>query len=364
MIEISKDLIFIPQRGLYHHTEEEDLCIASSSGYVTPLFVLALQGKLAERSESLLQSKEWELLPVNTTFVSYQQLCHYVCLKENEAVRKAMPECQDESLDMLVRAYLRSVLEREDAIVREKPSVWFEPSFYPSGVYSESGDFDPYSRYDTISFGGFARVAFYFFIANTAKDAIKGVLQGEDLLSAGQSAISTCRAIFDDRDNVKLQHGMLRKLLEHYMEWRYEQTDMRLGNNVALCEDDLWQEIYDEESRARTLFNDNMDKERLYGLRPLLELQGDILKRMQKDHPFISSTGKRINANKLPREGSYVGLVEWLESERGNGRDYLEEYDNNVEAMCSDMLFKKKIGWYKIDASNLRRTMNRKGFQK
>ena len=364
MIEISKDLVFIPQRGLYQRTEEGERCITSSDGYVTPLFVMALQGKLAERCEPLLRSKEWEQLLVNTTFVSYQQLYHYVALMENEVVRKTMPNEQNEALDTLVRIYLRWVIEREDAIVRDKPSVWFEPAFYPAGVYAESEDFDPYSRYDSIPFGGFARVAFYFFIANTAKNVIKEALQAEDLLGAGQAAIKTCIAIFDDRDNVKLQHGMLRRLLEHYMEWRYEQTDIRLGNNVALCEDDLWQEIFDEESRAYTLFNDNMDKQRLYSLRPLLELQGDLLKRMQKDHPFITTTGKRINPNNLPKEGSYVGLVEWLEAERSNGRDYLEDYDNNVEAMCNDMLFKKKIGWYKIDASNLRRTMNRKGFQK
>ena len=84
-----------------------------------------------------------------------------------------IPDEQNEALDTLVRIYLRWVIEREDAIVSDKPSVWFEPAFYPAGVYAESEDFDPYSRYDSIPFGGFARVAFYFFIANTAKNIIK-----------------------------------------------------------------------------------------------------------------------------------------------------------------------------------------------
>ena len=359
MIEISQNLIFIPQRGLYLRKKDEEQCIASCDGYVTPLLVMALLGKLTELSAELLKGKEWEQIPVNTTFVSYQQLCHYVALMDNENVRKAMPQEQEKELNTLVRIYLRWVIEREDAIVRDKPSVWFEPAFYPAGVYAESEDFDLYSRYDTIPFGGFARVAFYFFISNTAKNVIKEALLSEDLLGASRAAIETCKAIFVDRDNVKLQHGMYRKLLEHYLDWCYEQTEIRLGNNVALCDDDLWQEIFNEELRTHTLFNANMDKLRLYGLRPLLDLQGDLLKRMQKDHPFITTTGKRFNPNNLPSEGDYKALAVWINSEKLDGRDYLTDVGGKVTALCENIQFKRRIGWESIDDNSLRTALRR-----
>lgn len=322
MIEISQDLLFIPQRGLYLHTPNGDECIAPSDGYVTPLFVMALQGKLAERCDALLQGREWELLPVNTTFFSYRQLCHYLALMKNDVVRQTIPQGQYQALDTLTRAYLSSVIQREDAIVHDKPSVWFEPAFYPAGIYAESQDFDPYSRYDAIPFGGFARVAFYFFIANTAKDAIRQTLQSGDLYTAAQEAINTCKAIFDDRKNIHLQHGMFRKLLEHYLDWSYEQTDLRLGNNIALSEEDLWQEIYKEESRSYTLFHDHLNKLHLSDLRPLLNLQGDLLKRMLKDHPTIKpldselTSLERTFSFKYREDGKYQLLINFLMKEK------------------------------------------------
>jgi hypothetical protein len=321
MIEIGQDLLFIPQRGLYLHTPNGEQCIAASDGYITPLFVMALQGKLSER-DALLQSREWELLPVNTTFISYRQLCHYLALMQNDFVRQTIPQGQYPALDTLTRAYLNSVIQREDAIVLDKPSVWFEPAFYPAGIYSESQDFDPYSRYDAIPFGGFARVAFYFFIANTAKTAIKNALLPGDLFTAAKAAIDTCKAIFDDRKNIHLQHGMFRKLLEHYLDWCYEQTDLRLGNNVALSEEDLWQEIYQQESHSYTLFHDHLNKLHLSDLRPLLNLQGDLLKRMQKDHPTIRPTEKEQNslestfAFTYRKEKAYSLLIDFLMKEK------------------------------------------------
>ena len=289
MIELGEKLFFDNTRGLYFRAVEKDECIAGLDGYVTPLFVMALEGKLAPLLDSLMQHQEWKRLPVKSTFVSYVQLCHFVSLSEHEAVRAAMPDEQKEPLDRLVRAYLQWVIEREDSIVQEKPWVWFEPAFYPTGVVDKTGGEDIYNQYDAIPFGGFARTAFTFFIANTAKDAIKNAIQADDLLQAAKEAIEKCKAIFDDRDNVTLQQGMLRRLLETYLDWRYQQMELVLAYDVTLVEDDLWQRIYDEESRAHELFKKNMEEQGLQSLCPLLDLQGNLIKRMQKEHPAIST---------------------------------------------------------------------------
>ena len=353
-MELGENLDFDSTRGLYFVSETQKTCIASADGFITPLFVIALQGKLSELSEQIMHTKEWQRIPVNTTFISYVQLCHYVALSEHEAVNKAMPKGQREALDKLTRAYLNWVIECEDKIVAEKPSVWFEPAFYPAGVTDPTGGDDIYNQYDAIPFGGFARTAFYFFISNTAKDAIRTVLQSDDLLASAKTAIEKCKNIFADKDNVILNPGMFRRLLETYLDWRYKRTETALAHDITLVDDDLWQHIFDEESRAYKSFNDNMDRCRLYGLRPLLTLQNDFLKRMQKDHPYITGTGKRINPNNLPPEGDYKALALWLKSEMKNGQDYLADVGGKVTKLCEDIHFKRRIAWKYIEADSLR----------
>lgn len=362
MIKLGNNLFFDNTRGIYFHTEGKDECIAGVDGYVTPLFVMALEGKLAAIFDSLMQHQEWKRLSIKSTFTSYVQLCHFVSLLEHDAVLATIPKAQKDPLERLVRAYLQWVIEREDSIVQEKPWVWFEPAFYPAGVVDQTGGEDIYNQYDAIPFGGFARAAFIFFIANTAKDAIKTGVQSEDLLTGTKEAIATCKAIFDDRDNVKLKQGMFRRLLETYLDWRYQQMELVLAYDVTLVEDDLWQRIYDEESRANELFKENMDKCRLYSLRPLLELQDNLKKRMLKEHPFISSTGKRINPNNLPSDGDYVALVAWLEAERLEGRDHLANAGGKVTKLCKDI--QRIIGWDYIEADSLRTALRRKNSKK
>ena len=160
-MQISEQLIFYPERGLFSLSDGHEICIASTGNYVTPLFVAALNGKLADKYPQLLKSKEWQSTPVRTTFDSYKELSHFVTLSEHEAVQTIFPEDQKEALDRMVHIYLQWVVDKEDAMVRERPSAWLEPVFYPSGLFAESEDFDPYNRYDSIPIGGFARAAFY-----------------------------------------------------------------------------------------------------------------------------------------------------------------------------------------------------------
>ena len=322
-MELGENLDFDSTRGLYFVSETQKTCIASADGFVTPLFVIALQGKLSELSEQMMHTKEWQRIPVNTTFVSYVQLCHYVTLSEHEAVNKAMPEGQREALDKLTRAYLNWVIEREDKIVAEKPSVWFEPAFYPAGVADPTGGDDLYNQYDAIPFGGFARKAFYFFIANTAKDAIREAVQGEDLLEASKKAIALCKAIFEDRDNVVLNRGMFRRLLEEYLKWQDRQKELELAEDVTLTKEDIWQVVYDGEAKSYQLFKDNIGRCKLEQLRSLLNLQGDFLKRMQKEHPSIKPMEQKQRTLEstftylYQKNQAYPLLIDFLRKEKG-----------------------------------------------
>lgn len=363
-MQITENLIFYPERGLFCLTDGKESCIAATGGYVTPLFVAALSSQLADKYQQLLKSKEWQIPPVKTTFVSFTEVCHFVSLSENELVQSYMSEEQKEVLDKLIRIYLQWVIDQEDEMVRINPSVWLEPAFYPIGVYAESEDFDPYNRYDSIPIGGFARSALYFFIANTAKNIIKSAIQEDNLLQAAKDMIVKCKAIFDDWDNVKFQSGTFRRLLDIYMDWRYKQAEAELAHDVSLSEDDIWQYIYNNEMHARDLFEKNMNAYRLYTLRPLLDLQVDLIERIKKDHPYISTSNKNIVPSNLPRENSYTELVRWLEDEKKDGRDHLADHDGNVEALCDDAIFRKKIGWYKIKANSLRTALRRQNTRK
>ena len=69
-MELGENLDFDSTRGLYFVSETHKTCIASAEGFVTPLFVIALQGKLSELSEQIMHAKEWQRIPVNTTFIS------------------------------------------------------------------------------------------------------------------------------------------------------------------------------------------------------------------------------------------------------------------------------------------------------
>lgn len=322
-MELGENLDFDSTRGLYFVSETHKTCIASAEGFVTPLFVIALQGKLYELSEQIMHTKEWQRIPVNTTFISYVQLCHYIALSEHEAVNKAMPEGQREALDKLTRAYLNWVIECEDKIVAEKPSVWFEPAFYPAGVKDPTGGDDLYNQYDAIPFGGFARTAFYFFIANTAKDAIREAVQGEDLLEASKKAIALCKAIFEDRDNVVLNRGMFRRLLEEYLKWQDRQKELELAEDVTLTKEDIWQVVYDGEAKSYQLFKDNIGRCKLEQLRSLLNLQGDFLKRMQKEHPSIKPMEQEQRTLEstftylYQKNQAYPLLIDFLRKEKG-----------------------------------------------
>lgn len=363
-MQITEHLIFYPERGLFCLNDGKESCIAGTGFYVTPLFVTALSSQLADKYHQLLKSKEWQIPPVKTTFVSFTEVCHFVSLSENELVQSYMSEEQNEVLDKLIHIYLQWVIDQEDEMVRINPSVWLEPAFYPIGVYAESEDFDPYNRYDSIPIGGFARSALYFFIANTAKNIIKSAIQEDDLLTACKNVIEKCKAIFDDWDNIILQRGMFRGLLDAYLNWRFYQTETKLAHDISLSNDDIWQQIFNEEMRAHALFDKNMDTLRLYSLRPLLDLQGELIKRIQKDHPYISTSNKNIVPSNLPRENSYTELVRWLEDEKKDGRDHLGDYDGNVAAMCADSNFRRKIGWYSINENSLRAALRRRKHKK
>lgn len=172
--------------------------------------------------------------------------------------------------------------------------------------------------------------------------------------------IVKCKAIFDDWDNVKFQSGTFRRLLDIYLDWRYKQAEAELAHDVSLSEDDIWQYIYNNETHARDLFEKNMNAYRLYTLRPLLDLQVDLIERIKKDHPYISITAKAMTPLNLPKEGKIQELVKWLDEEAKDGRDHIAEYKGNIQAMCDDPIFKKKIGWYTIKANSLRAALRRR----
>ncbi len=356
MKELGEGLLFDPERGLL----KGEVLLTGSDGYVPALFVTAMEGGLSAQYKALLAAKEWQRLPVNHTFVSYCQLSYFVRLQEDDSVREMLPNSEKEPLYKLTRAYMQDLIDRENQLVLDNPYMWFESAFYPSGLFADDGDFDIYNQYDSIPFGGFARSAFYFFIAETAKTYIQNAVLSDNLLAAGKEALQKCKNIFADKYNVVINPGRFRVLLETYLKWRFEQTELALAHDVTLTEDDLWQEILTEEAQMHKLFNENMNTCRLYGLRPLLELQGDLIKRMKRDHPYISSTAKRINPNNLPQEGDYQGLADWLESERREGRDYLQQASGKVTKLCDDINFKRLVAWYSIEADSLRHAINRK----
>lgn len=363
-MQITEHLIFYPDRGLFQLSEGIEKCIAATGKYITPLFVVALSGELAEKYPNLLRDREWQIFPINTTFVSYSEICHYVSLLENEAVQASILDNEKEALDRLVRIYLEWVIEEENEIVRSNPSVWLEPAFYPSGIFAENGDFDLYNRYDSIPIGGFARSALYFFIANTAKKNIISALHTDDLFCAFQKCIKDCKAIFEDYNNIHIQPGLKRNLLDAYLAWSFNQNEVDKAHDVSLSNDDLWQIILNKELRAYKLFDKKLVELHLFDLRPLLELQKDLITRIQKDHPYISTSNKNIVPSNLPRENSYTELVRWLEDEKKDGRDHLGDYDGNVAAMCADSNFRRKIGWHSINENSLRKALNRKNKKK
>lgn len=354
---ITKHLVFNSRYGLFYQSDEETYCIASLGLYITPLYAMALMGKLANIFHDLLRTREWEQLKISTTFISYKELYHYVKLATHPDVNNAIPENQKTPLNKLVRIVLQWVVYREDQLVSTSPNVWFEPSFYP---IKQNEYIDPYNRYDPIPIKGFARSAFYFFIANTAKNIIKSAIQDENLLSACKIAFEECENILNDKCKVEYHPGLYRKLLDTYLDWRYTQTELILAHNISLSSDDLWQHIFNEETEAYELFKTNMDKHRLYDMRPLLELQENLLERLKKDHPYISMTGKSMVPIGLPKEKDYIALVAWLEDEKLNGRDYLADHDYNLTKMCEDTILCKKIGWYKVNANSLRKAITRR----
>lgn len=356
---ITKHLVFDSRYGLFYHTDEKKLCIANVGLYVTPLYTMALMGKLTNILPDLLRTKEWENLQIQTTFMSYKELYHYVKLATNPEVQNATPNNQKAPLNKLVRIFLQWLVDKEDELVRISPNVWLEPAFYPLDISTENEDFDPYNRYDSIPINGFARSAFYFFIANTAKDIIKATILENNLLISCETAIEKCKEIFNNRDNVKYDLGLSRKLLDSYLDWRYEQTELIFAHDISLSSDDLWQYIFNEETEAYELFERNMNKYRLYDMRPLLKLQENLLERIKKDHPYISTTGKAVIPIRLPKENDYVALVKWIEDEKNNGRNHLADHNNNITKMCNDTTFCKKIGWYQVNADSLRKAIRR-----
>ena len=54
-MQITENLIFYPERGLFCLTDGKESCIAGTGGYVTPLFVAALSGQLADKYQQLLK---------------------------------------------------------------------------------------------------------------------------------------------------------------------------------------------------------------------------------------------------------------------------------------------------------------------
>ena len=356
---ITKHLTFDSEYGLFYQSDEQKHCIANTGLYITPLFAMALMGKLSDISSKLLQTREWQQIQISTSFISYKELHHYVKLSTHPEVQKVMPENQKNSLNKLVRIFLQWVVDKEDELVQTTPHVWFEPAFYPIEISIENDDFDLYNRYDSIPIDGFARSVFYFFISNTAKNIIKSALLENDLLSACETAIEKCKRILNDKGNVEYHPGLYRKLFDTYLDWRYKQTELILAHKISLSSDDLWQHIFNEETEAYELFKENMNKYRLFDMRPLFELQEELLERIKKDHPYISTTGKAVVPTRLPKEKDYIALIKWLENEKSNGRDYLADYDHNLTKMCNDTTFCKKIGWHKVIANSLNKAIIR-----
>jgi hypothetical protein len=132
-----------------------------------------------------------------------------------------------------------------------------EPSFYPIETSVHNEEFDPYNRYDLIPIKGFARSAFYFFIANTAKNIIKSAIQDDNLLSACETAIVECEKLLNDRGKIEYHSGLNRNLLDSYLEWRYKQTEITLAHNISLSSDDLWQHIFNEETDENTVVDES-----------------------------------------------------------------------------------------------------------
>lgn len=357
--DITSELRFYPERGLYRLSDGKEVFIAGISGYVTPACVLALEGRLKEMYVALMERKEWRELSVDTSFVSYEQLESLVDLMQDETVRATLDEEEKECFLKIVRAYVRDVIDREDKLVKSLPEIWFDPAFYPLGIYADDGDFDPYNKYDWIPFGGFAKAAFYFFVANTAKDYLRQAILQDDLLSGAKESIALSKAIFDDLYNVKIQTGLFRSLLEAYLKYCYQQEELRLAHDVTLVEDDLWQEIYDKEKIAHDNLNKHLEKLRLFDLRPLLEVQGDLLTRMRKDHPLIVLDGKpRLGNRNVPTEGDYVGLAEWLRNEKRDNHDWKTKAGGKWTALCKDKDFLRRIGWERCNADSLRHAIH------
>ena len=58
---------------------------------------------------------------------------------------------------------------------------------------------------------------------------------------------------------------------------------------------------------------------------------------------------------KLPLEGKYQELAEWLEAEKTLGKDYYADAENNRSKMCRDL--KNILGWTP-DQNSLRKAQN------
>ena len=58
---------------------------------------------------------------------------------------------------------------------------------------------------------------------------------------------------------------------------------------------------------------------------------------------------------KLPQEGKYQELAEWLEAEKTLGKDYYADAENNRSKMCRDL--KNILGWTP-DQNSLRKAQN------
>lgn len=340
-----------------------DDLLKNMDGYVPILFRGAINGKLHEKEAMLLDTEEWRLLGVRHPFVSYEQLEDYVSLSENNELKNRITTQEKTSLDKLVRAYIAWLIEQENKLVANNPSYWMEPSFYPSDVFDEDGDFDVYNKYDSLPINGFARSALYFFIAQTAKDYIRKTLMENDLLTAAKTAIENCKKIFEDNDNVHINHNIFRRLSDIYLADAFRQMEANNASAITLDKEDIWQSVYDKEKQAYQLFEENIDKFRLYGLRPLLNIQHDLILRLEKEHPLIIHGVKCINPNALPPQGKYELLADWLELEKRNGRNHIEDA-GGVKALADSKKFRQIIGWDEINDNSLRTAIRRKKSKK
>lgn len=340
-----------------------DDVLKNRDGYVPVLFQGAISGKLHAKEALLLDTEEWRLLGVRHPFVSYEQLEEYVCLRENNELVNRIATEEKISLDKLVRAYIAWLIEEENKLLANNPSYWLEPSFYPSGVFAEDGDLDVYNKYDKLPINGFARSALYFFIAQTAKNHIRKALQEKDLLTAAKSTIEKCKKIFEDNYNIQINHNAFRHLSDIYLADAFRQMEVNNASTITLDKEDIWQNVYDEEKQAYRLFEENMDKFRLYGFRTLLDIQHDLIVRLEKEHPYFSHGKIRINQNALPPKGKYELLAEWLETEKRNGRDHVNDA-GGVKALADSENFRRLIGWEEINDNSLRTALRRKKSKK